>query len=157
MKPGSELAERWNRVEWLKPREISAQAEALIQEHVRRIQKVIHFLVTTRGLKPWEAYALAQSAGHSSPGYEALLATLFQNVEFRAVGGARESLILAIASAGAWELDPDLGNLDNPWEPIIQVYELGYTSSFEEGPEGETLDLIIHFKNSEKVYPIVQR
>jgi hypothetical protein len=155
MEPPPDLAERLNRIEWRKPSAISPDADVLIQEHLRRIRHVINSLVTARGLNPCEAYAAAQSGGHASERYEMLLETLFKDVEFRGVGGMREALILTIASMWSWELDAELGKFENPWEPLAKLYELGYTSTFEEGPEGKTIDLIIGLKDGEKTYKII--
>ncbi len=154
MQRPSLLAERLNRVEWLKPRAVSPEAEALIHEHLRRIRSVIHFLVATRRITPGDAYSIAQSGGHASPRYDELLKTLFKDVNFLGVGGVRESLILTIASSYSWELDADLGKFENPWEPLVKLYELGHTSTFEEGPEGKTIDLVIGLNDGEKPYKI---
>ncbi len=151
----SELADRLNRIEWRRRQSVSPDAESLIQEHLRKIRCVIDVLISTRGLSPSDAYAVAQAGGHASANYEALLKTLFNDVGFSGVGSAREALILTIASARSWELDPELGKLENPWEPLVRLYELGYTSSFEEGPDGTTVDLIIGLKDGEKTYRIV--
>jgi hypothetical protein len=155
MEAASTLAERLNRIEWLKPDVVSPEAEALVQAHLRRVRNAIGYLRATRGSKPCEAYAIAQAGGHASASYDSLLHTLFNDVQFRGVGPVRESLILTIASALSWRLDSDLGKLENPWEPLVQLYELGYTSSFEEGPEGETIDLVIGLKGGAKTYSIV--
>jgi hypothetical protein len=155
MEPPLDLAARLNRIEWRNPQTVSPEAETLIQDYLRRIRNVINFLVTTRGLNPSEAYAVAQAGGHASARYEALLKTLFTDVAFRGVGGVREALILTIASAWSWELDPELGKLENPWKPLVKVYELGYTSTFEEGPEAKTIDLVIGLRDGEKTYKII--
>jgi hypothetical protein len=150
-----DLAERLNRIEWRNPQTVSPDAQLLIQDHLRRIRNVINFLVNTRGLKPSEAYAAAQAGGHASARYDALLKTLFADVAFRGVGGVREAIILTIASAGSWELDQELGRLENPWEPLVKLYELGYTSTFEEGPDGNTIDLVIGLRDGDIRHKVI--
>lgn len=156
MKLASDLTNRLNRIEWRNPKVVSSEAEALIQEHLRRIRSVLNFLISSRGLTPGEAYAVTQSGGHSSAPYEELLRTLFEDVAFQGVGGMRESLILTIASAYSWEQDADLRKFENPWEPLVRLYELGYTSTFEEGPEGTSIDLIVGLKEGEQTYTILE-
>jgi hypothetical protein len=155
MEPPADFVERLNRIEWRKPRTISPEAEALIQEHLRRIRQVIGFLIDTRGLTPSDAYAVAQAGGHDSGRYNTILDRLFEKVTFRGVGGVREALILTLASGWSWELDAELGRLENPWEPLVKLYELGYTSSFEEGADRNTMDLVVGLGEGEKLYSIV--
>jgi hypothetical protein len=154
MKPPADLADKLNRIEWRKPAAITPEAEQLIQEHIRKMGTVINSLGETARLSPSQAYAAAQSAGHDAPGYDALLDTLFKEVTFRNAG-VREALILSIAGAYTWDEDERLRHLENPWLPLLSLYEMGYTSSFEEGGDGQTIDLLIGYQGEVKSYRIV--
>jgi hypothetical protein len=79
---------------------------------------------------------------------------LFKRIDFRSAP-AKEPLILTISSYYFWEKDHDMGHLDNPWAPLMKLYELGYTSTFDEDDLAGTLDVIIEYKEGTKVYPLV--
>lgn len=154
MKPLTEIVQQLNQIPWRSPISITPEAEALIQEHIAKMCSVINYLGSTRGLTANEAYAEAQSAGYAEPEYKTFMHTLFHDVQFRGAG-VREHLILAIASYYFWEKDPELGTLENPWTPLIQLYKMGYTSSFDEDEQGQTLNLLIGYKDVVKSYKLI--
>jgi hypothetical protein len=153
MEPLTEIVQQLNHIPWRLPTSITPQAEVLIQEHIAKMRSVINYLVSTRGLAVDEAYAEAQSAGYTEPEHKTFMNTLFHDVQFRGAG-VREHLILAITSYYFWEKDSELGKLENPWEPLMQLYKIGYTSSFEE-EQGQTLNLLIGYQDVVKSYKLI--
>jgi hypothetical protein len=148
-----EVLEKFRHIKWRSAAEISPEAEALIRDHIGKMRAVIEHLSETRQLSPTEAYAEAQSAGYSAPGYDSFMDALFREVDFRGAG-TREHLILAAASYCFWSKDPELGKLENPWTPLVKLYEGGYTSSFEENQQEQTLTLLIGCRGAIKAYPL---
>jgi hypothetical protein len=148
-----EFIQALNQMPWGEAAEITPEAEALMQEHVRRMRKVIEHAGAAKGLPPTEAYGEAQSAGYDAPGYESFMHMLFNNVDFR---GARyrRHLILGVASYYFWKDDRDYGCLENPWEPMFELYQKGYTSSFEEGSDEQTVDAILSYADEIKSYKL---
>jgi hypothetical protein len=152
--PREQLVEWLNSIEWLRPEQISPEAEALIADHLRRIRAVINEVMVKKGVTAVEAHGVAQTAGHDTPEGEALLDDLFCKVVFRGAG-VRESLIGTIAAAYCWDLDPELRHLSNPWLPLVELYGMGYTTSGDDDPDGNGLALLVGYKNGIGSYRIV--
>jgi hypothetical protein len=149
-----EVLETFKRIRWRSAREVTPEAETLIRDHITKMRLALKHLGETRQLSPTEAYAEAQSAGSQAAGYKAFMDRLFHDVEFQGAG-VREPLILSAASYCFWSEDPELGKLENPWAPLLKLYEAGYTSSFEEDEQQKTLTLLIGHKGGVKPYPLV--
>ena len=147
------VLEKFQHIRWRSALDITAEAEALISEHITKMRAVLKHRSEDRRLGPIEAYAEAQSAGYSAPGYKEFMNALFQEVDFRGAG-VREHLILAAASYCFWSQDPELGKLENPWSPLMKLYESGYTSSFEENPKEQTLTLLIGYQGGIRAYAL---
>jgi hypothetical protein len=149
-----EIEERLNAIPWASATKMTPEAEALVEEHVVRIRRVIEHLVATKGRAPLDAYADAQSAGYMAQEYEPLLEMLFQRVNYGSAP-AKEPLTLTIASHYFWDRDPDMGHLPDPWAPLLKLYEMGYTSTFDQDDEAETLSTVINLAGKrERSYPI---
>jgi hypothetical protein len=148
-----EVINKFQHISWRSAAEITPEAEALIRDHIAKMRAVLEHLRAVRQLRSSEAYAEAQSAGYNAEGYDAFMDALFQEVEFRGAG-VREPLILTAASYCFWSQDPELGSLENPWTPLMKLYEAGYTSSFEENEEKQTLTLKIGYQGGLKTYPL---
>lgn len=143
-----------NEIEWNQAPEITPAAETLVREHVARMRKVMEFLKAKKDLPPTDAYAEAQSAGYDAPGYDTFMDLLFDEVTFRGAN-YREHLILAVASYHFWADDHDLGHLSNPWEPMMELYRQGYTSSFEEDVAEQRMDVVLSYRDDIKLYRLI--
>ncbi len=148
-----EVIEKFQRIRWRSAVEITDEAEALIKDHLSKMSVVLKFIETTRQVSPADAYAEAQSAGYNSEGYKAFMHELFTQVEFQGAG-VREHIILAAAACCFWPDDPELYKLENPWIPLLKLYEAGYTSSFDENEKGKILTLLIGYQGNIKSYPL---
>jgi hypothetical protein len=149
-----EIIQKLNGIPWRKAITITNEAEALVQEHIRRMRAVIDHLGKTEGFHPSDAYAKAQSAGYDAPEYPAFMDRLFRDVHFRGAG-TREPLILTIAGHYFWSADRDLGQLENPWTPLMQLYEMGYTSSFDEDESLQSINILIGYQGGIQTYKLV--
>lgn len=146
-----EITRALNQVPWEEATELTPEAEALMEEHVRRMRRVVEHAQAAKGLPPPEAYAEAQSAGYNAPDYDAFMHLLFNEVHFR---GARyrRHLILGVASYFFWKDDRDYGRLANPWEPMFELYQRGYASTFDEDPDAQTVDVMLAYADEVKSY-----
>jgi hypothetical protein len=153
MTDARQIEQHLNALPWNSAEAITPDAQPLIQEHLRKIRVVIAHLVRNQGRTPVDAYADAQSAGYQADGYEAFLQMLFKRVTYRSAP-AKEPLILTIASHFFWKEDPDLGHLEDPWAPLFKLYAMGYTSTFDQDDERQTLTLIVGYRGGEAVYPL---
>jgi hypothetical protein len=150
----TQIANKLNAIPWRTAAAITPQAESFIQDHISKMQAVIRHLVVVQGLTPEAAYAKAQTAGSDAPRYDAFMRMLFRDVKFRNAV-VREPLILSIASSYFWDKDRELSQLSNPWSPLMALYELGYTSSFEENVASHAIDLLIGYKPGIQRYRLV--
>lgn len=146
-----EIQRRLGAIPWHSAREVTPEAEVLVREHVARMRKVLTHLAATSGRSSLDAYSDAQSAGYAAEEYGPFLDMLFKRVDYGAAP-AKEPLILTIASHYFWQRDPELGHLEDPWAPLLQLYEMGYTSTFEQDDEAETLDVVIEHSNGSQSY-----
>jgi|SRR5215469_16093935 len=148
-----EIIQKLQQVTWRSVAEITPQAEAFIREHIAKMSAVLKQLNRTQHLGPIKAYARAQSAGHQAAGYDDFMDRLFDEVEFRGAG-VREHIILAAAAYCFWSEDPDVCQLENPWAPVMKLYEAGYTSSFEENEREQSIKLLFGYKEGIKPYAL---
>jgi hypothetical protein len=144
---------RYNAIPWNSAKEITPEAEALVQEHISKMREVIEHLVK-EGRPALDVYADAQSAGYDAEGYDDFLEMLFKRVNYRPAP-AKEPLILTIVSHTFWKEDPDMGHLEDPWAPLVKLYEMGYTSSFDQDDEHEKLNVLIGYAGGERSYPLL--
>ncbi|MDJ0694548.1 hypothetical protein [Mastigocoleus sp. MO_188.B34] len=141
-------------IPWASARQMTLEADALAQQHIALMRNVLEYRSRMSGCSLLEAYSDAQSAGNEAKGHLNFLRMLFKRINFRGVP-AKEPLILTISSYYFWERDPEMGHLKNPWAPLMRLYELGYTSTFDEDEETSRLDVIIEYEEGSKVYPLV--
>ena len=146
---------RLGEIRWCSASAITSEAESLIASHVARTRRVINHLQRTQGRPPLDAYADAQSAGYQADEYEAFLHMSFTRVNYRPAR-AKEPLALTIASYYFWQDDPDMGHLPNPWEPLMRLYEAGYTTTFEQDDAEGRLELVVEYdRGQQRNYPIL--
>ena len=148
-----EVLNSFRKIKWRSATVITPNAESLIRDHIVRMNAVLEHLEKTRHLSALEGYAEAQSAGHKVPGYRTCMDTLFREAEFRGAG-VREPLILTACSYCFWSQDADLGHLPNPWAPLMTLYEMGYTSSFDEDEQQQKLRLLVGYQGGIQAYPM---
>jgi hypothetical protein len=147
------FVQRLNRVRWGK-KTITPEAEALIQEFLHKVRPAIQHVCSTRGVSPAEAHGITITAGYGSPEYKYAIELLFKRGQF--VGAcARGSMILTIAAAYCWDLDPELSAFPNPWLPVLKLYEAGYSTSGEDDPKGEWVQLWVGHRDGIAKYQIV--
>jgi hypothetical protein len=146
-----EFVRALNQIPWEEAAELTPEAEALMEEHVRRMRQVVEHARAAKDLPPPEAYARAQSAGYDAPDYDAFMHMLFNEVDFR---GARYRwhLILGVAAYYFWKDDRDYGRLENPWEPMFELYKRGYASTFDEDLDAQTVDVMLSYADEVKSY-----
>ena len=143
-----------NEMNWRSAQEITDEAERLIRQHIQKMRNVIEYLAASQGLDPAEAYARTQSAGSDDTDYGKFMEMLFNEVSFRGAG-VRENLIQDIASYYFWEADDELKGLENPWHPLIKLFELGYTSSFDENENGQSITVTIGYRHGKESYKLI--
>jgi hypothetical protein len=148
-----EIVRKLNTFPWGEAQSISESADRLAEEHVRRMKAVVSYAQNTHRMSPSKTYADAQSAGYDAPGYNDLIDALFDMDALRGLP-AREHIILAVAARYFWDDDSMLGALENPWISVLQLYELGYQSSFEEDERKGTLQAIFFGRNESKAYRV---
>jgi hypothetical protein len=148
----NQLAERLNRIQWLSPAFITPEAEGIIQEHLRRIRIVISHL-RQKGLALGAAHGRAHTAGHQSEEYKRVLDVLFHQVRFWGAQ-VRYPLIATIGACYGWDHDPELRDFPNPWLPLLELYDLGYTTSFKDAPDGSAVDLLVGYNNGIQAYAV---
>ncbi len=151
--PRTQVVEWLNAIEWRHPEKITPEAEALIADYLMKIRLVIKDVMAKKGINAVDADRFAQTAGHDTPDGIALLDDLFSKVTFKGAG-VRTSLIANITAAYCWGFDRELCSLPNPWLPLLELYELGYTTSGEDDPDGNGLTLLVGYKNAIGCYRI---
>lgn len=155
MEDMAKIINELNNIKWRTAITITPDAETLIQEHIMKMRIVIDYLGESKGLSPSDAYAEAQSAGYDTPGFGTFMEMLFKDVRFSGAG-VREHLITVISSCYFWKYDNELSQLENPWVPLMKLYEMGYTSSFDENDQGTIITLLIGYKGAIKKYTLIQ-
>jgi hypothetical protein len=149
-----ELVGWLNAIEWRRPDSITPEAQALIDDHLAKIRTVIRDLMAKKGVDAVTAHGIAQTAGQDTPFGHSIVHDLFRKVVFEGAG-VRTGLIGNIAAVYCWDLDPDLRGFANPWEPLMNLYGLGYTSSNEDDPDWSGLQLTVGHKGGIESYRII--
>jgi hypothetical protein len=74
---------------------------------------------------------------------------LFQTVKLPNAG-VRETILDPAASYLLWRETPRLADFPNPWEPLLELYRLGYTSDFDISSDFSSVDLILGFRGGQE-------
>jgi hypothetical protein len=148
-----ELIERINRIRWCEREEITPEASALIECHLKRIRPIIKFITASKGLPASEAHDYALSPAHDSPEYDRVLRALFNEAEF-VRARVREPLIMTIAASHVWSLDPELSAFPNPWLPLMDLYDLGYPTSYADTSDMSSVDLRVGLRDGTQDFKV---
>lgn len=154
MQPPKNIVQTLNAIEWRKPTQVTPEAEALVEDFLKRSRFVISSLVKADSILPGEAFDVSRTAAPNSVINKVLTDTLFKNVTFRGAE-VRETIILPIVSFFSWDEDPTLKGFENPWKPVMELYKQGYTTDFDVSPDWDHVSVTVGFDSSEKTYQIV--
>lgn len=147
------IEERLRRIDWYSATAVTAHAEELIAEHIRRMRAVFAHAEATEGKPPIEAYSDAQSAGYAADGHDELFDVVHDKLDF-GDSPSKMPIVLTLVAHSCWQEDDELGQLANPWEPVVALFELGYTTTFEQDDDTETLDFVLEYPGHQKSYPL---
>jgi hypothetical protein len=140
----SQIVDYWNSIEWRKTGGISATAMDLIQLHLTRMREVVNEIRKRQDVSAIDAHGIAITAGADSEEYAKVMDALF-TVDFTNAM-VREPIILVISSCYCWDVDPDLCKLQNPWQPLVDLLKLGYTTSFDDDFDSDNVTLMVGHK-----------
>jgi len=154
LEPIEHLVQRLDRVRW-RSKPLTREAKAFVEEHLNLVRPVVRHLRSTQDLDVVHAYGRTQFAGSESPEYDHANAVRFE-VGHLVGSGVREAIIVNISSTYGWDHDPELAGFANPWLPILKLYELGYTTSVEDDPDGNWARLCVGHKGGIEPYDIIQ-
>ena len=147
-----DLIRRVNRISWRENAEITPEAAALINLHVERIRPVVRYIVGKTGKPVAEAHGIALVPAYSSPEYGAIFDALSEEGDF-ANAVAWEPVILTIAASEAWHLDPDLSRFPNPWQPLAELCQMGYPTSYVDAPDHSSVHLRVGLRDGTQDFP----
>lgn len=150
----AEIERRLNALPWGSAKAVTPHAEELVEEHLQRMRAVLDHLGRAKQMSPIDAYAETQSAGNAATGYDELFDVLYDRVDYRGAS-SKTPIVLSLASHFSWKDDPDLGHLVDPWEPILRLFELGYTTTFDQDDDAEALEVVLVYAGGTKRYPLV--
>ena len=142
--------ERVRRIDWMTaPLPPTTEAEALLGEHVRRMAIAWRHLQQLHGFTLFEADVRMSEAGSPSEDSDRLTKALFQ-----ATLGApvREHLVFNLHSYFFWTSDAELASLPNPFEPLLALYELGYTTAGGPDETAPRLEISLGWRDGIKEY-----
>jgi hypothetical protein len=148
------IGKRLNALPWHSAKGVTPVAEELVQQHIERMSAVLDHLVRTKKMSPIDAYSDAQSAGYAAAGHDELFHMLYHQVDYRGTP-AKMPVVLSLVSHYFWKADPDLGHLEDPWEPILRLFELGYTTTFDQDDDAGALDVVLEYDGGTRNYPLV--
>jgi hypothetical protein len=147
------LVERINRIRWRERPEVTPEARALIDCHIVRIRPILKIIMDTKGLSPSEAHGYVQTPAHDSPEYDRVLDALFNEAKFvNAV--VREPIIMTVAASEVWSLDPELSAFPNPWLPLVDLFDLGYPTSFVDSTDHQSVQLRVGLRKGTQDFPV---
>ncbi len=150
----SDIQKRLNAIGWYSARTITPKAEELVKEHIARMTRVFDHLLRVEKKSPLVAYSDAQSAGYSAEMHDEFFDAVHDGVDLGQVP-SKMPIVLSLVAHYFWKDDPDLGHLDDPWEPVVELFELGYTATFDQDDHTETLDFVLEYPGHRKHYPLV--
>lgn len=150
-----ELIPWLNSIEWRSKDEITNEAFFLIQEHLKQVRLVLKYVMKSQQIdNAIEAHGFIQSAGHNTIEGGQLIETLFSEVSFKNAE-VRTGLIATIAACYCWHLDSDLKDKTNPWIPVMDLFEMGYTVTPEDDTYAQEVSLAVGYKNKDSLFLIM--
>ncbi len=124
-----------------------------IRRHIDLIAPVIRHLTETTGRPVAVCHGIALTPAFASAEYSAVFDALADNAELENCP-PRIPVIATIAANAAWHLDPTLSVFPNPWGPIMQLYELGYPTSYQDTPKHDGVALRVGLRNGTQLFQV---
>ncbi len=109
-------------VQWRSAPSLTLEAESLLAEHVRRLGVVLRARLVGSFM---ETDVEVAAVGTLTPESEALFDGLFRV----GAGPVREHTILNLHAWFFWSTDEELARFENPYQPLWQLYQLGFTTA----------------------------
>jgi len=150
-----ELIARLEAAPWRATTGLTPEAKALIDEHLSTLRAILPEIMKRRGDGLVDAYSFAVFAGNKAKG-DALMDKLF-GATFRNAG-VREPIMWAVLAAYNWKSNELVGDLPNPWGPVVKLLELGYPISSDDivDEDGtEHVDLCVGHKGGIETFHIL--
>ena len=155
MEPMKDFMAKLNAVNWRTKNEITAEAVAAIEESVSQLKSAVLTVSSARGIDPTEAHMLLETAGCDSEEYKESFDWIAEHLD-TTNAGMREPLILNIAAAYSWHLEPGLADIPNPWEPLLNLYLLGFPARIDCDEETDSIAVVVSLGAvDERSYSIV--
>jgi len=138
---------------WRKQPEVSLEARELIRRHRDLIRPVVESIVLETGRSVSEAHGIALCPAHDTPEYAELMESLSEEIDFT---DALVSwpIVMTIAASEVWHLDLEFAGLANPWEPLVELFQLGYPAAYLDSPEMSSVHLEIYLRDGVETFPI---
>jgi len=127
-------------IDWMSAPRFTDEGDALLAEHARRMRAVAHHFRATRGWSAYETDVYASPVGMQSAEGAYLLPKLFEVVRGIVV---REHLIINAHAYFFWHTDDELRHLENPFEPLMLLYEAGFTTAGGVSESEERLEMTL--------------
>jgi hypothetical protein len=150
----AEIERKLNAIPWYSAKRVTPQAAQLVLQHIERMRAVLDHLKRTNDRSPPDAYSDAQSAGYAADDYDHFWDLLYDRIDYRKAH-SKVPIVLSLASHYFWKEDSDLRHLENPWAPIFELFEMGYTSTFDQDEVVGAIDVVLEFEGGKISYPLV--
>lgn len=126
-KPGiDEFIEQVRRIDWMSAPPPTREAEQRLREYTQRLGVLARHFKAARGWTLIETDTHLVAVGMHTAESTRLIGALFQ-----ATAGVRvkEHLVFNLHAYYFWDTDPELAAFENPFEPLFDLYEQGYTTA----------------------------
>jgi hypothetical protein len=147
--PIDTLVQELNAIKWRNKKSITPGARSLIQVFIGKLRNVLADTLSASKTSPGEAFLLAYSAAPPPPRRDEVVDRLFQAVKLPGAG-VRETILNPVASYLLWQETQRFADFPNPWEPLLELYRMGYTSDFDISPDFASVDLVVGFRGGEQ-------
>jgi hypothetical protein len=121
-----EYIERIKRIDWMSAPAPTPEAEAKLREYARRLGVLARHFASARGFTLIDTDTHVAEVGMQLPESERLIRVLFDALKGQIV---REHLVYNLHANYFWDSDFELAGFENPFEPLFELYEQGYTTA----------------------------
>ena len=120
------FVQRVARIQWMSAPSLTDEAETLLFAYAEDMRALTRHFAATRGFDAFATDLHICGVGTDTPQSGLLIRELFA-LPIRVP--VREHLIFNLHACFFWDTDEDLRAFGNAYEPLMQLYELGYTTS----------------------------
>ncbi len=138
-------------ISWQQSEQVTASAKELIRSHIELVRPILARLMASEELSASEAHDMILTPAPDSKDYQAYFSEEMEDFDLPGCS-VPEQILMTVAAHDVWHLDPELSSDPNPWVPIMELYRMGYPTSYLDTTEHDGISLQVGLRDGVEVF-----